>query len=62
MKKISSILVACRGTAGFGVRLDAGAAYAGAVVTPFYDSLLVKVTARGHSPDEAAVRIDHALR
>jgi pyruvate carboxylase len=55
-------LTAYRSAAGFGVRLDAGTAYAGAVITPFYDSLLVKVTARGHSPDEAAVRMDRALR
>jgi pyruvate carboxylase len=32
---------------GFGIRLDAGTAYAGAVITPFYDSLLVKVTSKG---------------
>ncbi|MDR3435079.1 pyruvate carboxylase [Telmatospirillum sp.] len=51
-----------RSAAGFGIRLDAGTAYAGAVITPFYDSLLVKVTAWGHSGDEAAVRMDRALR
>ena len=55
-------LTAYRSAAGFGVRLDAGTAYAGAVITPFYDSLLVKVTAWGHSPDEAALRMDRALR
>ena len=31
--------------AGFGIRLDAGSAYEGAMITPFYDPLLVKVTA-----------------
>ena len=51
-----------RSAAGFGIRLDAGTAYAGAVITPYYDSLLVKVTAWGHSPDEAAARMDRALR
>jgi pyruvate carboxylase len=51
-----------RSAAGFGVRLDAGTAYSGAVITPFYDSLLVKVTAWGHTPDEAASRMDRALR
>ena len=35
---------------------------AGAVITPYYDSLLVKVTAWGHTPDEAASRMDRALR
>ena len=34
-----------RSAGGMGIRLDAGTAFSGAVVTPFYDSLLVKVTA-----------------
>jgi pyruvate carboxylase len=36
-----------RSPAGFGIRLDGGSAYSGAVITPYYDSLLVKVTAWG---------------
>ena len=55
-------LTAYRSAAGFGLRLDGGTAYAGAVITPFYDSLLVKVTAWGHSSDEAIRRMDRALR
>ncbi len=51
-----------RSPAGFGIRLDGGTAYTGAVITPYYDSLLVKVTAWGHTPDEAAHRMDRALR
>ncbi|MCO5098992.1 MAG: pyruvate carboxylase [Rhodocyclaceae bacterium] len=51
-----------RSAAGFGIRLDGGTAYAGAVITPYYDSLLVKVTAWGHTPDEAGARMDRALR
>ena len=38
-----------RSASGMGIRLDAGTAFSGAVVTPFYDSLLVKVTARGRA-------------
>src|SRR3546814_15437790 len=38
-------LLAYRSPAGFGIRLDGGTAYGGAVVTPYYDSPLVKVTA-----------------
>ena len=55
-------LTAYRSAAGAGIRLDAGTAYTGAVITPFYDSLLVKVTARGHDPEEAGRRMDRALR
>lgn len=51
-----------RSPAGFGIRLDGGTAYAGAVITPYYDSLLVKVTSWGHNPEEAARRMDRALR
>jgi pyruvate carboxylase len=36
-----------RSAAGFGIRLDAGAGDAGSVVTPYYDSMLVKLTASG---------------
>ena len=55
-------LTAYRSAAGAGIRLDAGTAYTGAVITPFYDSLLVKVTARGHDPEEAIRRMNRALR
>jgi pyruvate carboxylase len=55
-------LTAYRSAAGFGVRLDGGTAYAGAVITPYFDSLLVKVTTSGATPDEAIARMDRALR
>jgi pyruvate carboxylase len=55
-------LTAYRSAAGFGVRLDGGTAYSGAIITPFYDSLLVKVTTWGPSSDEAIARMDRALR
>ena len=55
-------LTAYRSAAGAGIRLDAGTAYTGAVITPFYDSLLVKVTAKGHDPEEAIRRMNRALR
>ncbi len=47
---------------GFGIRLDAGMGDAGAVITPFYDSLLVKITASGSTFDMALDRMDRALR
>lgn len=51
-----------RSGAGMGVRLDAGSAFSGAVVSPFYDSLLVKVTARGRRFVDAASRIERVLQ
>ncbi|HWH72930.1 MAG TPA: pyruvate carboxylase, partial [Methylibium sp.] len=55
-------LTAYRSAAGFGVRLDAGTAYSGAVITPFYDSLLVKVTTWAPTATETVARMDRALR
>ena len=54
-------LTAYRSPAGFGVRLDAGTAYAGAVITRSYDSLLVKVTTWAPTPQEAIARMHRAL-
>jgi pyruvate carboxylase len=55
-------LSAYRSAAGFGIRLDAGTAYGGAVITPYYDSLLVKVTAWAPTAQEGVKRMDRALR
>ncbi len=55
-------LNAYRSAAGFGIRLDAGTAYGGALITPYFDSLLVKVTAWAPSPRECIQRMDRALR
>ncbi|MGH8504788.1 MAG: pyruvate carboxylase, partial [Stenotrophobium sp.] len=55
-------LTAYRSPAGFGIRLDGGTAYGGAVVTPYYDSMLVKLTAWAPTADEATHRMDRALR
>ena len=55
-------IAAYRGATGFGIRLDGGTAYSGAVITPYYDSLLEKVTAWAPTDAEAAKRMDRALR
>ena len=55
-------LTAYRSASGFGVRLDAGTAYGGAVITPYYDSLLVKVTTWAPTVTESIRRMDRALR
>jgi pyruvate carboxylase len=51
-----------RSASGFGIRLDAGSAFGGAVITPFYDSLLVKVTAHGLRFIDAARRMERCLQ
>ena len=55
-------ITAYRGATGFGIRLDGGTAYSGALITPFYDSLLEKVTAWAPTADETIARMDRALR
>jgi len=50
-----------RSASGMGIRLDAGTAFSGAVITPFYDSLLVKVTAHGLRFKDAARRMERSL-
>lgn len=52
---------AYRDGAGFGIRLDAGNAYNGAVISPFFDSLLIKVSAWGRSLRGASSRLQRAL-
>ncbi|HEU4623382.1 MAG TPA: pyruvate carboxylase [Steroidobacteraceae bacterium] len=54
-------ITAYRSPAGFGIRLDAGTAYTGAIITRSYDSLLVKVTAWSPSPEETIARMHRAL-
>ncbi|MCE9564806.1 MAG: pyruvate carboxylase [Planctomycetes bacterium] len=55
-------LSAYRSSGGPGIRLDAGTAFGGAVITPFYDSLLVKVSAFGLRFEDAARRMKRALQ
>jgi pyruvate carboxylase len=55
-------ITAYRGATGFGVRLDGGTAYAGAVITRFYDPLLEKVTCWAPTAEEAIARMHRALR
>ncbi|WP_394232652.1 pyruvate carboxylase [Niallia oryzisoli] len=50
-------IMAYRSGGGFGVRLDAGNAYQGSIITPFYDSLLVKVTTHAHTFEQAASKM-----
>jgi len=54
-------ITAYREATGAGIRLDGGTAYSGAVITRYYDSLLVKITAWAQTPDQAIVRMRRAL-
>ena len=55
-------IIAYRSAGGFGIRLDAGNVYNGVRISPFFDSLLVKVTAKGRTLKGSAQRLHRALR
>jgi pyruvate carboxylase len=55
-------LIAYRSAAGMGIRLDAGSAFPGAIISPFFDSMLVKVTGWGRTQKGASQRLHRALR
>ncbi len=54
-------ILAYRSPGGFGIRLDGGMGYGGAIITPFYDSMLVKVIASAHTYETAMHRMHRAL-
>ncbi|MBT2605197.1 pyruvate carboxylase [Bacillus sp. ISL-53] len=55
-------IMAYRSGGGFGVRMDAGNGFNGAVITPYYDSLLVKVTTWALTFDQTAAKMVRNLR
>ncbi|HYH23151.1 MAG TPA: pyruvate carboxylase [Azospirillum sp.] len=55
-------ITAYRGANGFGIRLDGGTAFSGALITRHYDSLLEKVVSWAPTPEESIARMDRALR
>lgn len=57
----SGRIIAYRSPGGFGIRLDAGSAYTGAQISPFFDSLLVKITASGRTLEECSSKLERAL-
>jgi pyruvate carboxylase len=52
---------AYRSPGGFGVRLDAGNAYVGAEISPYYDSLLVNISTHGLTYDQAVAKMRRNL-
>lgn len=55
-------IVAYRNAAGYGIRLDEGSSYSGMNVSPFFDSMLVKVSASGRTLKGASDRLQRTLR
>ena len=55
-------IITYRSASGFGIRLDGATAAAGSVITPYYDSLLVKVTSWANNEGDCRHRMDRALR
>jgi len=55
-------LVTYRNATGFGVRLDEGSTYPGMKISPFFDSMLVKVSTSGATLKDAASKMHRALR
>ena len=51
-----------RSVGGFGIRLDAGSLYQGVEISPFFDSMLVKVSAHSRTLDGASRKMHRALR
>ncbi len=54
-------IVAYRHAGGYGIRLDEGSSYQGVKVSPFFDSMLVKITAKGRTLKGAQRRLLRAL-
>ncbi len=50
-----------RSASGFGIRLDAGSLYQGVTISPFFDSMLVKVTASSRTLDGACRKMRRAV-
>lgn len=54
-------IIAYRNAGGFGIRIDEGSSYPGVKISPFFDSMLAKVTASGRTLKGAASRLNRAL-
>lgn len=55
-------LMAYRSSGGFGIRLDGGNAFTGSVITPYYDSLLVKASSHALTPEDCINKMIRCLR
>lgn len=55
-------IIAYRNAGGMGIRLDEGSAYSGMKISPFFDSMVVKVTAWGRTLSGSSQRLQRTLR
>ncbi|WP_291867550.1 pyruvate carboxylase [Maribacter sp.] len=55
------VVTTYRSASGFGIRLDAGSVYQGVSISPFFDSMLVKVSARSRTLDGSCRKMRRAL-
>ncbi|MDN5203393.1 pyruvate carboxylase [Fulvivirgaceae bacterium BMA10] len=55
-------IIAYRNAGGFGIRLDEGSSYPGVKISPFFDSMLVKISSSGRTLKGAAQRLNRTLR
>lgn len=55
-------VITYRSPGGFGIRLDAGSVYQGAHISPFFDSMLVKISAQSRTLDGACRKMHRALQ
>ena len=55
------IITTYRSASGFGIRLDAGSIYQGVKISPFFDSMLVKISASSRTLDDACKKMRRAL-
>ncbi len=55
-------IVAYRNAGGYGIRIDEGSSYPGVKISPFFDSMLVKITAKGRTLKGTSLRLLRTLR
>ncbi len=54
-------IIAYRNAGGYGIRIDEGSTYPGMQISPFFDSMLCKVTAWGRDLEDASKRLNRTL-
>ncbi|MGF7056618.1 pyruvate carboxylase [Brassicibacter mesophilus] len=58
----TGIIDVYRTGSGFGIRLDGGNGFTGSVISPYYDSLLVKTTSWGRTFEDAVRKVRRAIK